>query len=116
RAREIRLRQVPDVVVLRDDEALPLTRVVANDLPVDLQDYGSALETELGRVRVRELDQRPVSIGRDVTEPPPVPARREIRDDIELLSRIGKCLLERSVVARGHDQLMRNAAVPQYRG
>src|SRR3954467_9160762 len=39
------------------------------------------------------------------------PAGREIRDDVELLTRFDERALERQVVARRDDQLMRNPAL-----
>ena len=44
-----------------------------------------------------------------------VAARRDVRDDVELLARVEERLLEGEVVARGDDQLVRRAALAQKR-
>src|SRR3954454_2134572 len=90
----------------RDDKALPgpLGRLV--DLPVQLENHGPPLERELGRVGVGQVDRGAGAVGADVAELASMRAGREVRNDVELLSRLGKCALEREVVAGGHDQLV----------
>ena len=85
------------------------------DAAVQLEDDGAALERELGRVRVRHVDRVRGAVGLDVAEPAAVPARRDVRDDVELLPRVEERLLEREVVARRHQQHVRSAALPQQR-
>ena len=54
-AAEAGLREVGDVVVLADDEALERARRRAIDLTVDLEDHGSLVERHV-RIGVRQLD------------------------------------------------------------
>jgi hypothetical protein len=78
-ARDLGLRKVLDVVVLGDDEALPLALFgAASDLAVELEDDRAAVERELGRIRVRHLDQRSGSVRCDVAELAAVPAGGEV--------------------------------------
>jgi len=115
-ARDLGLREVLDVVVLGDDEALPLAVLAAAaDLAMELEDDRAALERELGRVRVRHLDQGSGPVRRDVAELATVPAGSEVRNDIELLTGVEERALERQVVTRGDDQLVRGAALAQER-
>ena len=110
-ARDLGLREVLDVVVLGDDEALPLAVLAAAaDLAMELEDDRAALERELGRVRVRHLDQGSGSVRRDVAELATVPAGSEVRNDIELLTGVEERALERQVVTRGDDQLVRGSS------
>src|SRR5919202_3583821 len=86
-ARDLGLGEVLDVVVLGDDEALPLALVRAlADLTVELEDDRAALERQLGRVRVRNFDQRSGSVRREVAELAPIPPGGEVRDNVELLA------------------------------
>src|SRR5204863_3145588 len=55
--RHVASREVVDVVVLGDDEALPLSLRAAINLTVQLEDYGPLLERQLRCVRVRQIDQ-----------------------------------------------------------
>src|SRR5437868_2816596 len=59
------------------------------------------------RIRVRNLERLPRATRIAVTEPTAIPPRRDVRDDVELLSRVEQCLLEREVVARRDDERMR---------
>ncbi len=112
-AGKIRLREVVDVVVLGDDEALPLPVGSAIDLAVQLQDHRSLIQRQLGGIRVRYLDQPPTAIRSDVAELPAPRPRGQVGHDIELLPRFEECCLQCDVVARRHDQLMWHAALPQ---
>ena len=98
------LREVVDVVVLADDEALPLALGAAVDAAVDLEDHRAPVERELG-VGVRDLDDGRGAVGGDVQELAAVPPEREVGDDVELLARARERLLERVVEVRRHDQL-----------
>src|SRR4029079_19385776 len=60
-------------------------------------------------------DRRRRAVGREVAEAAAVQARRDVRDDVELLARLEQRLLERQVEARGHDQLVRRAVRAQLR-
>ena len=51
----------------------------------------------------------------DMAELAAVPPDGEVRDDVELLAGVEEGALERQVVARGHDQLVRRAALAQQR-
>ena len=62
-----------------------------------------------------QLDQRSSPVRVDVTEPASIPAGCEVGDDVELLPRVEERLLEREVVARCHDQLVRHASLAQDR-
>src|SRR5580765_852959 len=108
-ARDIRLREVVDVIVLGDDEALPLALRAPVDLAVQLQDHGPALERKVD-VGVREVDQPWLGVRRQVAELSAVAPAGEIGDDVELLPRVREGALERNVVARGDDELVRRAA------
>ena len=55
-AADVAVREVVDVVVLGDDEALERARRRPVDAAVQLEDHRAALERELGRVRVRQVD------------------------------------------------------------
>ena len=54
---ELRAPEVVDVVVLGDDEALPLALGQRVDRAVELQENRPTLERELGRVGVRDVDR-----------------------------------------------------------
>ena len=104
RAGEVAVREVADEVVLRHDEGLPAAVL---ELAVQLQHHRSARERQLARIRVRNLDHLTRATRIAVTEPTAIPPRRDVRDDVELLSRVEQCLLEREVVARRDDERMR---------
>src|SRR6185436_3651251 len=82
---DVALREVVDVVVLGDDEALPFTFRASVDLTVQLQDHRALFERQLRRVRVRQVDQTSGSVWADVTELPAVRPGGDVRDDVELL-------------------------------
>src|SRR5918996_3870978 len=48
-------------------------------------------------------------------EAPPMLPRRDVRDDVELLARVLERTLEREVVVRADDELVRNAALAKNR-
>src|SRR5205823_4618491 len=107
------MAEVVDVVVLGHDEALPLPRSRPLDLSVELEDHRVAVERELGRVRVRLLDQPAGPVGTDVAEATTIPAGGEIRDDLERFTGLFERPLESGVVARRHEELVRRAALPE---
>ena len=110
-ARKVGLGEVVDVVVLGDDEALPLTFGSAVDLTVELQDHAAAFEREFGRIEVRQIDQRSVAAGIDMTELPARGPCRQVGDDVELLARRQERAFECEVVARGDEQLVGHPAL-----
>src|SRR6266571_2802734 len=114
-AGEIRLREIVDVVVLRDDEALPLTVWTAVNLSMELEDDGAPLQGKLGGVGVRQIDEPATSLRRDVAELASSRARRNVGDDVEFFTRFEERGLEREVVARRHDQLVRHPTLAQNR-
>ena len=65
---QLRAAEVVDVVVLGDDEALPLALGQRVDGAVQLEQDRAALEGELGRVRVRDVDRARRLAGRAVPE------------------------------------------------
>src|SRR5690242_10620526 len=89
-ARHLRLCEIVDVVVLGDDEAFPGPFGCLVDLPVKLEDHGPSLERELRGVGVRKVDQRATAVGTHVAKLASMRAAREVRDDVELLSRLGE--------------------------
>ena len=105
---DLRLREVVDVVVLADDEALPLASGRAVDAAVDLEDHRAPLERQVG-VGVRHVDDRRGAVGPDVQELAAVPAQRDIGDDVEVLACLVERPLERVVEVRRDDQLVRTA-------
>src|SRR6185437_2401832 len=107
--RDLGLREVVDVVVLADDEALPLALRAAVDAAVDLEDHRSALERDVG-VRVGDLDEGGGAVEADMQELAAVGAEREIRDDVEVLACLPERLLEDVVEVGRDDQLIRAAA------
>ena len=56
------------------------------------------------------------SPGRPVPEAAAVRPCRDVGDDVELLARLLERALEREVVVRAHDQLVRRAPLAQERG
>ena len=85
------------------------------DRAVELEQHGALVERELGRVRVRHLHGRGAPAGRPVPELAPVRPAGDVGDDVELLPRLLERALEREVVARRDDQLMRRATLAQER-
>ena len=113
---EIGASEVVDVVVLGDDEALPLPLGKRIDRAVELQQDCPALERELRRVRVGHVD-RPRSFARwAMPEAAAVRPARHVRDDVELFPLLLERTLESQVEVRGHDQLVRRASRPEQRG
>ena len=90
--REVALRQIPDVVVLADDEALAVAFGARIDSAVHLEDHRPLGQREL-RVGVRDGDDRLGAVGRPVEELSSVRAERDERDDVDLFS----ALLERAL-------------------
>ena len=109
---DLGLGEVVDVVVLADDEALPLALGPPVDAAVDLEDHRAALEREVG-VGVRDVDERRVAVGGDVQELAAVPARARCRRRRRTPRRPPERALERVVEVRRDDQLMRPAARSQ---
>ena len=92
-----------------------LARRRAIDLAVDLEDHGALVERH-ARVGVRQLDRRRASPSAvRVEELAPVAAERDVGDDVELLAGVGERALERAVVVRRDDQLVRHARGAQQR-
>ena len=87
-ARQLGAAEVVDVVVLGDDEALPLALRQRIDRAVELEEDRAALERELGRVRVRDVDRTRRLAGRSVPEPATMRARGDVGNDVELLAGI----------------------------
>src|SRR5690349_22207738 len=110
RSADVAAREITDVVVLGHDEALVLTVLQPSAQP---QDDRAPFERELGRIRVRSVDDVRLAIRLAVAETPPVAPRREVRDDVELLAFVQQRLLERDVVPRRHEELVRQAASTQ---
>ena len=108
--------EVVDVVVLGDDEALPLALGQRIDRAVELEENRPALERELGRVRVRDVDRPRRLAGRSVPEPATMGPGGHVGHDVELLARILERALEREVVVRRDDELMRRAPLAKQRG
>ena len=109
--RDVRAAQVVDVVVLGDDEALPLALRERVDGAMELEEDRSPLERELRRVRVRDVDRARLLAGRAVPE---LPARRAVGDvghDVHLFPGLLERALEREVVAGRDDELVRRAAL-----
>ena len=114
-ARNVRLRQIVDVVVLRDGEALPATLGLTVDLAEQPENHGSVVERD-PRVSVRHVDDGGVALGRHVKEPPLVPTERDVRDDVDPLVRVGERTLEHQVEIRRDDQLARRFALTKQLG
>ncbi len=112
---QLRVPEVVDVVVLGDDEALPLALGERVDGSVELQQDRPALERELDRVRVRDVDRPGRLTGRAVPEAAALRARRNVRHDVELLARILERALEGEVVVRADDELVQRAAITEQR-
>ena len=55
--RDVRATEVVDVVVLGDDEALPLALGERVDRSMELEEDGAAVERQLRRIRVRDVDR-----------------------------------------------------------
>ena len=106
-------RQVVDVVVLGDHEALPGPLRRAIESAVELQDDGSPVGVDLVGVPVGNIDDPHRPLGREMAELPTVRPRREIPDDVERLSGLQQRILQREVVRRGHDELRSRAALSQ---
>ena len=113
---ELRAPEVVDVVVLRDDEALPFPLGQRVDCAVELEQNRSPLEGELDRVRVRHVDRSWRLPRRAVPEATAVRPGGDVGDDVELLPRLLERALEREVVVRAHDQLVRGPALAHQRG
>ena len=77
--------EVVDVVVLGDDEALPLALGQRIDGAVELEQDRPAVEAELGRVRVRDVDRAWRLVRRAMPEAAAMRAGRDVGDDVELL-------------------------------
>ena len=104
---QLGMTEVVDVVVLGDDEALPLALGERIDRAVQLEQDRPPLERELGRVRVRNVDRPRRLAGRPVPEAASVRTGRNVGNDVELLASILERALQREIVVRAHDQLVR---------
>src|SRR5262249_55184936 len=82
--RDLGLREMVDVIVLADDEALPFALGSHVDAAVELEDHGAALERKAG-VRVRDLDDLCRSVSADMDELAAIPAERDVRHDVVIL-------------------------------
>src|SRR5882724_4017521 len=105
RTRDVAPGEVVDVVILGDDEALPLALRAAIDLAVELENHGALLERQLGRVSIREVDQPACAVWADVTELAAIRTRGNVGDDVERLAGLEEGGFEPEVVARRHEQL-----------
>ena len=114
--RQLGTAEVVDVVVLGDHEALPLALGEWIDGAVELQDDRAAVEAQLRRIRVRNVDRPRRLTRRAVPEPTAMRPGRDVRDDVELLALLLEGPLEGEVVVRRHDELVRRAALAQERG
>src|SRR5262249_47114242 len=115
RPREVCATEVVDVVVLRDDEALPLALGVGVDRAPELQQHGAALQRKLRRVRVGDVDRAWRLAGRAMPEPAAMGTGRYVRDDVDLLPGLGERLLEREVVVGRDDERVGGAVLPRER-
>ncbi len=114
RCSDVRAPEVVDVVVLGDDEALPLALRKRIDRAVELQQHRAALERQLGCVRVGNIDRTRCLAGRAMPELPAVRPCGDIRDDVDLLTGVLERALEREVVASRHDKRMGRPARSQH--
>ena len=80
--RQLRVPEVVDVVVLGDDEAFPLALGERVDGSVELQQDRPALERELYRVGVGDVDRSGRLTGRTVPEAAALGTGRNVRDDV----------------------------------
>ena len=83
------------------------------DGAVELEEDGPAVEGELGGVGVRNVDRSGHLARRAVPEVPTMLPGGDVRDDVDLLARLLERPLEREVVVRAHDKLMRCASLPK---
>ena len=100
---ELGAAEVVDVVVLGDDEALPLALRERVDRAVQLEQDRAPVERELGRVRVRDVDRARRLARRAVPEAAAVRPARHIGDDVDLLALVLERPLEGKVVVRRDD-------------
>ena len=107
-ARQVALGEIPDVVVLADDEALLAAIGAGIDPAVHLQDHRPLCKRQL-RVRVRDGDHGLRPVRRSMQELPPVRAERDERDDVHFLAALLECALERAAVGGGDEQLVLDA-------
>src|SRR4029078_5588719 len=112
---QLGMSEVVDVVVLSYDKALPLPRRRPCDLAVELENHRVVVKRELVRVGVRLFDQLAGPVGGDVAEAASVPPGRQIGNDLERLAGFLERALERRVVARRHEELMRQVAFTEQR-
>ena len=109
--RQLALREVPDVVVLADDEALPVSIRPRIDPAVHLQDHGPLRQREL-RVRVRDGDHGLRPVRRSMQELAPVRAERDEGDDVHFFAAILERALERTAVGGRDEQLVLGPTSP----
>ena len=112
---ELGVAEVVDVVVLGDDEALPFPLGKRVDGAVQLEQDRPALERELGRIGVRNVDRLRRLSGRAVPEAAALRPCRDVGDDVDFLAGLLEGALEREVVVRAHDQLVRCSSRSQER-
>ena len=86
------------------------------DRSMQLQENRPPLKIELRRIRVRDVDRARRRTRRPMPEAPAVRARRDVGDDVELLISLFECTLEREVVVRRDDELVRRASLAEQRG
>ena len=98
-ARDVCLRQIVDVIVLGDCEALPLALRVSVDLTEELEDHAPLPHGET-RIRVRHVHDDRIAIGGHVQESALVTPRCDVGDDVDLLSCLGASSLQREIEVR----------------
>src|SRR4029453_15230737 len=96
--RQLRATEVVDVVVLGDDEALPLALGQRVDRAVELEDDRASFEAELGGVRVGNVDRPRGLSGRAMPEATALRSGSDVRHDVDLLAGLLERALEREVV------------------
>ena len=101
---QVGVRQVLDVVVLADHEAVARF-VAAVDRAVDLEDHGAGVEREPG-VLVGAIDQPALAVREAVDEAAVVRATGHVDDDLVGLARVAEGALEDVVVVGGDDELV----------
>ena len=110
--RGLGLREVVDVVVLAHHVAVAHAVGQLVRAAVEPEDHRPLRRGE-PRLEIRFVDHPRRSAVRDVQELPAVAADRHVRDDVELLARVGERTLERAVVAGCQQQLAGQATGAQ---
>ena len=80
---------------------------------MQLEEDRPSIEAELGRIRVGDVDRARRLTGPPVPETSAVRARRDVGDDVELLTGLLERTLQRKVVVRRDDELVRGASLAE---